>query len=490
MGKSRICLVIPPSSFLLDERVFMALGILRVAAILEHRYDVRILDLSGVRNYEDVMCDYLRIHHPDVVGFTATTPQLPAVVNLALIVRANDIRIIVGGPHVTLVNAAAKRERQKGIIGRASRSLDNLQLLADVLIAGDGEYAIFEALHCATPCIIDADDPVSPLFLKNGDVDKLPFPARHLVDMESYRYFIDEQRATSIIGQLGCPFECGFCGGRYSPSLRRIRTRSIESIIREIRHLYETSGITGFMFYDDELNVSGKLMVRLMHALGDLQDQLGVRFSLRGFVKAQLFNDEQAEAMVRAGFKWVLIGFESGSPEMLHTMNKKATVEDNTRCMEIARRHGLKVKALMSIGHPGESEETILATRDWLLAVHPDDFDVTVITVYPGTPYYDDAVPHLTDPDIWTYLYNGAALHSRDIDYAVVSDYYKGDPDGGYRAFVHTDFLSEERIVEMRDFVERDVRAKLGIPFNLGVPPASRYEHSMGQGSLPAFVLK
>ena len=51
----------------------------------------------------------------------------------------------------------------------------------------------------------------------------------------------------------------------------------------------------------------------------------------------------------------ILIGFESGSPRILRNINKKATVDDNTRAVEAAHRAGLKVKALMSIGHPGES---------------------------------------------------------------------------------------------------------------------------------------
>src|SRR4030095_3485421 len=101
----------------------------------------------------------------------------------------------------------------------------------------------------------------------------------------------------------------------------------------------------------------------------------------------------------------------SGSPRILHNINKKATREDNTRCMEIARRHDLKVKALMSIGHPGESSETVRDTRDWLMEVKPDDFDVTIITTYPGCEYYDSAVPVDGRPGEWVYAVNGDRLY-------------------------------------------------------------------------------
>ena len=68
--------------------------------------------------------------------------------------------------------------------------------------------------------------------------------------------------------------------------------------------------------------------------------------------KAELFTDEQAEAMYAAGFRWLLCGFESAHPIILRNINKKATRSDNTTMLRIAHKHGLKVKALMSVGHP------------------------------------------------------------------------------------------------------------------------------------------
>jgi radical SAM superfamily enzyme YgiQ (UPF0313 family) len=307
------------------------------------------------------------------------------------------------------------------------------------------------------------------------------------VDVDSYRYSIDGERALSLIAQLGCPFGCGFCGGRMSPFLRRVRMRTSENIVKEIVSLYQAYRVKGFMLYDDELNVSPKL-VELMNLIAQTQVELGVEFRLRGFIKAELFTDEQAEAMYRAGFRWILIGFESGHERILTNIQKKATLADNTRAMDIAKRHGFKVKALMSVGHPGESEDTIRATRDWLVTVKPDDFDATVITTYPGTPYFDEAVE--TKPGIWTYTYarTGDRLHSVEVDYREVAEYYKGVP-GEYTSYVYTDHLASQELVRLRDWLEQDVRAELGIPFNAGAP-ALRYEHSMGQGGIPPLILR
>jgi len=232
-------------------------------------------------------------------------------------------------------------------------------------------------------------------------------------------------------------------------------------------------------------------MIELMSAISAGQKEMGVEWRLRGFVKAQLFTDAQAKAMYRAGFRWILTGFESGSPRMLENMNKKATRDDNSRCVEIARRNGLKVKALMSIGHPGESRETVMETHRWLLDAKPEDFDVAIITTYPGTPYYDHAARHDCRDDVWVYTCprTGDRLYSYDVDYTQVADYYKGDPDGGYKAYVYTDYLESDELVSLRDFVERDVRARLGIPFNPS-GTAQRFEHSMGQPGLPGHILR
>ena len=467
----------------------MSLGILRVAAVLEqNNIPVEMLDLSGIENFKEALCAHAKSSEAKVFCFTATTPQMPACYQLAnaLLDVRPDARLVLGGPHSTLTLAAAKKETHRMALGRAHRAMNKLKDVFDVVVSGDGEKAILEAIKEDAPNVIDADDPKSELFLTNQTLNDLPFPARHLVDVGSYHYKIDGEDATSLICQLGCPFQCGFCGGRNSPMLRRVRTRTTDNVIAELRHLYETYGVKGFMLYDDELNVNPK-MVQMMDAITALQGELNVTFKLRGFIKSQLFTSEQGAAMYRAGFRWILTGFESGSPRILQNIQKRATREENTRCVDIARKNGLKVKALMSIGHPGESEETIADTKSWLLENKPDDFDVTIITPYPGSPYYDEAVPFGRN---WVYTYpaTGDKLFMKEVDYFETADYYKGDPNGGYQSYVWTEALSPQTIVQERDRLERDVRQELGIPFNAG-QTAVRFEHSMGQG-LPEMILR
>jgi len=487
-----ICLVIPPSPFLLDERVFMSLGVLRVAAALEQaKVGVEVLDLSGVSNYLDAVAAHVatrRAVAAPIYGITATSPQLPAAVKIAAAVRAAkpDSHLILGGPHPTLAHAAARREAKTGGSGRGTRAMAALRWHFDVIVAGDGERAVLDAMRAPHGAVIDADDRRSPYWLSDADLETTPFPARHLVDVASYHYKIDGAPALSLIAQLGCPFGCKFCAGRASPMLRNIRTRSAESIVSEMTEMHRRYGCTGFMFYDDELNVNTGL-VDLMQQITAAQKRLGTEWRLRGFVKSELFTAPQADAMREAGFRWLLVGFESGSDRILDTIAKRAARDDNTRCVEIAHDAGLKVKALMSLGHAGESAETVAATTDWLLDVRADDFDASIITPYPGCPYYDEAV---NADGCWTYTArNGDRLHQREVDYIAEADYYKGRPGDGYVSHVWTDHLTAHDLVRERDRLETSVRERLAIPFNPSAP-AIAYEHSMGQSVLPPNILR
>ncbi|MCX6787567.1 MAG: radical SAM protein [Candidatus Kaiserbacteria bacterium] len=483
-----VCLIIPPSPFLTDEHVFPFLGPLKVGSMLKDaKWPVKVIDLAGKTDFIRDIENAVSNSESQCFGITATTPQFPAAVQIAKAIHRvrKDARSIIGGTHATLTVAARKYAEERRMVGRAAASYRQLEDNFDVIVSGDGEETIFLATEDNAPKLIDADDRRSPLFLTNEMLDATPFPARDLIDLDSYHYFIDGVRATSLIAQLGCPYNCGFCAGRASSMLRKIRTRSAENIVKEMKFLYQTYGYRGFMFYDDELNLTPK-MVDLMKMITQAGCELGVEWKLRGFIKSERFNDEQAQVMFEAGFREILIGFESGSPRILKNIQKGATLDDNTRCMEIADRRGLKVKALMSLGHPGESEETIELTLNWLLKVKPAAFDATVITPYPGSPYYDDALPvPVVDGEnpVWVYsAKNGDRLYQEAVDYAKTADYYKGNPneDDGYVSHVWTDFIDARTLVLRRNELEKTVRAKLDIPLTPS-RPGEVYERSMGQ---------
>ena len=172
MSDKNICLITPPSPFLLDERVFMHLGILKVASALEAQgYKIDFLDLSGVEGYDEVLQTYVESHsNVKIFGLTATTPQIPFAFNVCTAIREHQptAKFILGGTHASLMHSAKKKEDKKGIPGRATKDINILLKYFDVIVAGDGEKAIFEALK-TDKGIVDADNPKGDLFLNNQD---------------------------------------------------------------------------------------------------------------------------------------------------------------------------------------------------------------------------------------------------------------------------------------------------------------------------------
>jgi radical SAM superfamily enzyme YgiQ (UPF0313 family) len=269
-------------------------------------------------------------------------------------------------------------------------------------------------------------------------------------------------------------------------------------VLEEIQQMHRKWGIEAFSFYDDELNVT-KTLPALLKLLIDYQKRHDVQFNLRGCIKSELFNEEQAELMAAAGFRKLLVGFESGSPRILDNINKRASREDNTRCVDLGRKYNIDMKALMSIGHPGESFETIEETKYWLKEVKPAEFDVTIITVIPGSPYYDDANLIGREGVIGAdkifghenvYAYEAPRtkdkLYSIEVDNLSEFEYYKGIP-GEYNAFVFTDHMSRKDLVTCREEIDVEVTKYLGHTRNMSVE-AQLYEHSMGM--LPNFILR
>ena len=421
----QVTLINPPSPFLIDERMFPPLGLLYVASSLEKaKIDVDVLDLNGIAAYENEVTKTAEKSENNIFGISSTTPQFPVAIRILKAIKSvkPESMVIIGGPHPSV----------------QPQSCD----MFDKIVMGEGENAIFKALEKGGEKYIDSSKADSLI----SDLDTIAFPARHLIDMKSYHYEINNEPATSIITQRGCPFGCAFCCGRYIPYYRNVRYRSPENVRRELEELNNRYGFKAFMFYDDEFNLNKRRTIELCEHI----KPLGIIF--RCFVKAELFDEEIAKAMRNAGCFEILSGVESGSERLLkYRIKKHTTPEINSRTRKLAKQHGIRFKALMSIGHPGEDEESILATKQWLLDNAPDDFDITIIQPYPGSSLYD----HPEDfPDL---------IYSKpDFDSEVA--FYKGKI-GEYRSYVRTPKLTEKEISHWRDEIEIEVRKKLGIPF-------------------------
>lgn len=460
-----VCLVNPPSPFLLDDRVFPPLGLLQVASVLEEQgHEVEVADLGGRSDYLNVMVSMIEKGF-DLFGVTATTPQFPMAIDVLDLIRQMDPtkRVILGGPHATVAPESCS--------------------MFDCVVMGDGEESVLEAILPGSPQRIDNASTVS-----KGQL-RWHWPARHLIDMNSYQYALRGMRGTSMMLSQGCPYSCSFCCGRLVPYYRRVRVRDVDDVVKEMESLIETYGIRAVMCFDDEINLLNEPLLEFCHKI----KPLGMKF--RAFVKANLFTDRQAEAMAEAGFVDVCTGVESGDDRILGVINKQTTRLINKNFVDIARRHGMRSKAFCSLGHPGENYESAMNLKDWLLWARPDDFDVTVISVYPGTPLWAERqfVEEVNGTRVCRYTRQsknrkeqGATLFFEEVNYAETFMFYKGRPKE-YISHVWTPDLTKTDLVHLRDEIEDDVRKALQIPFPtrysgdylLG---EENFEHSMGQG--------
>jgi radical SAM superfamily enzyme YgiQ (UPF0313 family) len=207
-------------------------------------------------------------------------------------------------------------------------------------------------------------------------------------------------------------------------------------VISEIEHLYNTYGFEAFMIFDDVFTVSKKRTKALAQYFA------GRDFKFRCFARSNLLDDDIAGYLAQMGVVEVGIGVESGSQEVLRKNLKGTTREGNLTAFRRLRERGIRVKAFIIVGLPGESEATIRDTEDWIERARPDDIDFTVFQPLPGSPVFEK-------PELWDIKFE---YNSRPM-------WYKGTP-GYYESNVSTEALSAERIVEIRDELEEKYKKK------------------------------
>ena len=406
----KFCFIVPPSPWLIDDRVFPPLGILYLSRILKlHGYEVQVVDLTGNAHFTKL--------DADVVGFTGTTQHFP--INLELLRslkhHGQDAHYVIGGPHATCLPEQC------------------LSFGFDQVVVGEGEQAILKiAQGCKDPVL-------SEPWIQ--DLDSIPFPDWDAIDIHGYRYYIDGVKSTIVTTSRGCPYECGFCSKTWP---RKVRFRSPENVVEEVRILKEHYGFEGIMFFDDTFVLDMKRVRRLCELLKPLD--------IVWRCETRVIDDRGLlAAMAKSGCREIAIGVESGSDEMLKVIKKGITVAQAKRTVRLCHEAGIRVKAFLMIGLPGESRETVEATRRFIREAKPDDVDYAIFTPYPNSPIYNDREKYdvqfaidYSDP-AWIKFFGSERAPQ------------KGVP-GQYTSLVRTSHLSEEEIVKLRDSVEREVK--------------------------------
>ncbi len=350
-----------------------------VAAILEQiGCTVRLIDVSALGlAKEDVIAD-LKSFNPDFLGFTMSTFQFQHTLSwIRYIKSALNISVIVGGIHLSVYprETLTHPEIDYGVVGEAEDTLP--ELLYSVI----NKHNLNEV---AGICFRDQDGKVALTSLREyrSNLDKSPFPSRHLLPNDKYYSLISQRKNfTAMITSRGCPFRCIFCDNQTIP----YRCRSAKNIVDEMQECHKEYNINEIDIFDGVFSVSQKRAIEICTQIR--RRRLKIAWSIR--MRVDLVNEEMLDSLVDAGCMRIYYGIESGSPEILKTINKMVNLEHIERIVRLTKKKGINTFGYFMIGNPGETEDTIKQTIRLMKRLPLDYVQIAPVFPPPNTRLYD-----------------------------------------------------------------------------------------------------
>ena len=285
--------------------------------------------------------------------------------------------------------------------------------LGDVILCGEPEYTIVDLMRAHPNYqnvlgIIYKDGkkivrtPARPLLM---DLDKLPFPARHLANPKNYWeiMFLGEPTAW-ILPSRGCPYDCIFCA-QYDLNRRRVRYRSAKNIVDEIEEAVQKYKVKNFVFFDETFNFNDEFVISVCSEIL----KRGLKIKWWCAARADRVKADIVRLMKKAGCIELRFGLESANDEILKFMKKGETVVQIRRGLEITRKEGMNFSLQCIFGSPMESEKTIENTMRFIKEMKPLFVSFNVLTPLPGSQLYEQLKNKLKPEDMKSF----DILHTR-----------------------------------------------------------------------------
>ncbi len=360
-----------------------SLGVLYLAAVLEeNKIPVYVIDAYGENYNLERTVEEIKRLKPDIVGYTVMTTVLGVVVELARRVK-EDLPCslnIVGGPHITAMPV---------------ESLINYPFL-DISVIGEGEYTLLEIAQGRNLNEIkgiayrqkDGEVVLNPPREGFIDVDKLPLPAKHLIDLAKYHHALFESYGkplTTLLTSRGCPYQCTFCSSQVTFG-RRIRFRNVESVMAEVDSLIEKYRIKAIEFRDDVFTVNKARVIKLSEELGKR------KIAWIANARLDIIDDDMVKAMKEGGCKLLEVGVESGSQKILDEYRKGIKIEQILKAFEIFNRYKIDTLAFFIFGALSETAKTAQKTIDLAKKIKPTFVEFFILNPMPGSPAYKTAL--------------------------------------------------------------------------------------------------
>ena len=371
----RVGFIFPSSDYLFDPFRGDPHTHFQILTILEEEFgrevQLSLIDLRGIKR------EFALYHIPecDVYLYSLYSLDYRELESLVggLRGRYEKATHIAGGPHATLFQEESLR-------------------LFDTLILGEGEVTIGEALRA-----VMAGEKLKPIYRQETplDINRFPYPRRKYLPAASVarkglmtmktRPGCDQLLSTTVIFSRGCPYRCSFCAipavKKASPGIRYRRPALIEE---EINYLIREYGMEGISLLDEiAIPLKREAAIAHLEAIG----RTGIRW--RGQTRVDALTGEIARLARDSGCLTLSLGVESPSQQVLDIVNKRIDVEESKKTIRLLKENGIECRVFIVSGLPGEPEDIVERTMDFLDETQPDMVMMSLFTVRPGTEVYD-----------------------------------------------------------------------------------------------------
>lgn len=327
---------------------------------------------------QERLIDYLATD-PLCVAITTTfyVVNLPVIEMVNFIRRHNSkVKIVVGGPLISNHHRNCRGEE-------FATTLEDIG--ADIyVIEGQGELTLSQVVAClknggdlsSVSNIVYFDKGIlqrTKISTENNSLDE------NAIDWSG---FPEQDLGPTIQTRTArsCAFKCSFCN--YPTRAGALTLASLETVEKELDSMQRLGNVRNAVFIDDTFNVPFPRFKQLCRMM------IRKKYNLNWFSYFRCSNsDEEAiDLMAQSGCKGVFLGVESGSPTVLTNMNKSATVEKYQKGIEWLRQYGILTFASMITGFPGENDDTVQETIDFIRETKPDYYRSQMWYCEPGTP--------------------------------------------------------------------------------------------------------
>ncbi len=268
-------------------------------------------------------------------------------------------------------------------------------------------------------------EPEKQPFIEN--LDQLPQPAWDMVDLDQYFYnkhkpapmnlYQKDKRSAPIICSRGCPYHCVYCHNLFG---KRVRRHSIDYIVEQIAYLHEHKGVEEIEIVDDIFNIDVEWTKSFTNAV--IERKLKLNFSFPNGLRADRMTEEIVDALVDIGTYRIVYAIESGSPRVQKAIRKNVNLEKARKYLNYTTKKGVSVGSFFILGFLDETEEEMRQTIDFACTTKISTASFFILTPFPGTETYQQALERniQVDKANYTHYYAVSANLSKVPDDKVV----------------------------------------------------------------------